>query len=510
MKRDFSSSSRSRMIGLIDDVKREKMNGFTDWVGSCGFSVQSWIGRLNINKYFNNVVEYQKNVTNKNDTSRKAVLQSFLIAGTVDATYEGTFSSIIADMKNIDSYIKKMSSIVSPSAGNFSAEFIADTLGNSGLRFDEETVQNKSEAANVEQNDAEDKEPKNVFDDFLFRTEKLGDLLKKIGKLKPLHKIQLPGETIGGIAEYISAGKSFMEAKTKKDAFWSFGDFTKQSGDLYTGTIYKIAKYYVKKKHSTSDLEGFTFVELSDALKKKNGEEFANQFADKHYNQIHVINALTGTYDLAKNIYEVWDEEDTGEKIAKGFDSAKSATQVIDDYYLLSKGGRAAKKLAEEKAKSATGFLGKIGGSMTKVEVGTKIAGSYIDAIGQSVRSYNEYSKDGVFDAIDGSRVAIDGSVKGLSTLSGVTLIEDCYKVFSGDEDADFSKSISTGITNCAKVYSDNIAREVIEDPFLNSVYDMGGPFEGVAIAGGAVAVPVKKVASVVDDAINFIGDLFW
>ena len=66
MYRDFSESSKNKLLGLVSDVENEKWCDFTDWVGDRWLDFESWIGTLNIKGYVNNVNSYHKKVIDKN------------------------------------------------------------------------------------------------------------------------------------------------------------------------------------------------------------------------------------------------------------------------------------------------------------------------------------------------------------------------------------------------------------------------------------------------------------
>lgn len=128
MKRDFSTESKNKMLGLIDDVNKDKLCDFTDWVGDVGYNISSWTGRLNINNYLNKTAEYQKKVLDKNNTSKKTVQKIFNDVAKVDSKYMNSYSNIISSLKHWDNYIVQMSHIVNPGNACFTSEFIAGTL----------------------------------------------------------------------------------------------------------------------------------------------------------------------------------------------------------------------------------------------------------------------------------------------------------------------------------------------------------------------------------------------
>ena len=105
MKRDFSTESKNRLFGLIDDINREQLCGFTDWIGDLSYTVKSWTGSLNINHYFNDVAAYQKKVLDKDNASRKSIQKIFSDVARVDNSYSNSYSKIISSLKHWDRYI---------------------------------------------------------------------------------------------------------------------------------------------------------------------------------------------------------------------------------------------------------------------------------------------------------------------------------------------------------------------------------------------------------------------
>ena len=65
MYRDFSENSKRKLLSLVSSVENEKICDFTDWIGDRWLDFQSWIGKLSIKKYINNVNAYHKKVIDK-------------------------------------------------------------------------------------------------------------------------------------------------------------------------------------------------------------------------------------------------------------------------------------------------------------------------------------------------------------------------------------------------------------------------------------------------------------
>ncbi len=91
MYRDFSEKSRNELLGLVSQVENEKISNFTDWVGDRWYDFESWIGKLNIRNYLNNVNEYHKKVIDKNNATKSSINTIFNKVKSVDASYKDTF-----------------------------------------------------------------------------------------------------------------------------------------------------------------------------------------------------------------------------------------------------------------------------------------------------------------------------------------------------------------------------------------------------------------------------------
>ena len=99
MYRDFSEKSKQNLKKLVDQVENEKVSNFTDWVGDRWYEYESWIGKLNIRNYINNVNAYHKKVIDKNNTTKQAIDEIFENVATVDANYSERFKSRNAQLQ---------------------------------------------------------------------------------------------------------------------------------------------------------------------------------------------------------------------------------------------------------------------------------------------------------------------------------------------------------------------------------------------------------------------------
>lgn len=128
MYRDFSEKSRNELLGLVSQVENEKILNFTDWVGDRWYDFESWIGKLNIRNYLNNVNEYHKKVIDKNNATKSSINTIFNKVKSVDASYKDTFSIKKSQLQQWQRYINELSQIVNPRNGKFNAKAMSDAF----------------------------------------------------------------------------------------------------------------------------------------------------------------------------------------------------------------------------------------------------------------------------------------------------------------------------------------------------------------------------------------------
>ena len=130
LKRDFSNASKQKLLGMVDDVEKEKFCDFTDFVGDSYYKFQTWIGKLNIKNYLNDVDSYHKKVIDKNNTSKKEIEKIFANVTNVDTKYQNKMFSFKISLQKWDKYIVQMENIVNPDNANFNEQFITNSLDN--------------------------------------------------------------------------------------------------------------------------------------------------------------------------------------------------------------------------------------------------------------------------------------------------------------------------------------------------------------------------------------------
>lgn len=107
MYRDFSEKSRNELLGLVSQVESEKMSNFTDWMGDRWCDFESWIGKLNIKNYLDDVNAYHKKIIDKNNTTKASINTIFGKVSAIDVLYKnviqgkrGSWSNVSDSLKN--------------------------------------------------------------------------------------------------------------------------------------------------------------------------------------------------------------------------------------------------------------------------------------------------------------------------------------------------------------------------------------------------------------------------
>lgn len=128
MYRDFSNRSQNELRRLVFEVESEKLFDFTDSIGDSWYIIESWIGKLNIKNYLNNVNDYHKKVIDKNDAIQSSINTIFRKVKSVDTSYKNTLSGKKSQLQQWQRYIDEMSQIVNPRNGKFNARAMSDAL----------------------------------------------------------------------------------------------------------------------------------------------------------------------------------------------------------------------------------------------------------------------------------------------------------------------------------------------------------------------------------------------
>lgn len=128
MLRDFTDSSKNNLLNLVSEVENEQLSDLTGWIGDWWYDFGEWVESLNIKNYIDNVNSYHKKVIDKNNTTIDSIEKIFEDVKNINNSYSGIFSNIDILMKNWNTYIETMNTIVTPSNGKFNAKEMNTSL----------------------------------------------------------------------------------------------------------------------------------------------------------------------------------------------------------------------------------------------------------------------------------------------------------------------------------------------------------------------------------------------
>lgn len=128
MRRDFSEKSREELLGLVKQVEDEQLCEFTDWLGDGWYGFEAWIGKLDVQKYVDNVNAYHKKVIDKNDTTAKDIETIFKNVNTHSTNYRSRFAALLTDLQAYKQLLNTISDVVAPGNGRFNSEYIGGGL----------------------------------------------------------------------------------------------------------------------------------------------------------------------------------------------------------------------------------------------------------------------------------------------------------------------------------------------------------------------------------------------
>lgn len=168
MYRDFSDASKQRVLGLVSEVENDKLCDLTDWIGDRWYDFESWIGRLNIRNYINDVNSYHKKVIDKNNATKDSIETIFNNVSNVNTTYGTIMGNIDVSLGKISSYIDAMNTIVTPSNGMFESNAMSS-------KFD--SLLKEMNTSNVQC--LKDQMVQNVDGELIFNEDLIYEYLKK-------------------------------------------------------------------------------------------------------------------------------------------------------------------------------------------------------------------------------------------------------------------------------------------------------------------------------------------
>ncbi len=146
MLRDFSETSKNRLLSYVSQVENGKLCDFTDWIGDRWYDLESWIGTLNIKNYINNVNLYHQKVIDKNNTTKETIERIFNNVKKTDIQYGIDLKYTYVETSFVEKYVQELKEIINPSKGLFTSEYIAISMSEK-LRLYAEFMNEKSGSA---------------------------------------------------------------------------------------------------------------------------------------------------------------------------------------------------------------------------------------------------------------------------------------------------------------------------------------------------------------------------
>lgn len=512
LRRDFSNASKQKLLNIVADVEKEKISSFTDWIGDSYYNFQSWIGKLNIRNYMNDVDSYHRKVIDKNNASKKTIESIFKNVTSVDLIYQGKLSTIKTNLKKWDKYIVQMENTINPGNGNFTATYIENTfkkVKTVQLLSDVITpttspgkittlLQKIINALNNNGMTSSGNSLSNTLKKYLELDEKIlkngSTVLNKFGKKSKANDASLASS----VMSYLSSlcGCATKDTTAVSDVVSNFTALFKASGDMELG----LYKYYEKK------LSIFEFGNLD----KKFGKIMTG---------VTIATKLASAVDEGVNTYKIFTDKDSS-----AFDKGSQAIEMAGSVFDF--GG--ASYTAALASKKYLRYVDSISGSkkavnqilvdtrelkyttsaeatkkIAKVSTIVSLADVAVSTVASGVKRYGQVSKDGTLDMGDWGSVGIYGTFSGInkvsSTLSFGIVHFDSDQV-SGEIErnaSDFLKSDSWA--------AKEIKKQVEQGHWYNNVAAFG-----LATGEAAVLVGTKTVQDVgngVEKSVETVGN---
>lgn len=515
MYRDFSDKSKNELLGLVSEVENAKLSDFTDWVGDRWYDFESWIGKLNIKNYINNVNEYHKKVIDKNNTTQSSINTIFQNVKSVDASYKNTLSDKKLQLQQWQRYIDEMSRIVDPSNGKFNIDYISKSLDEILSDFLDDRIENiktyfyniwnngngvrdffrlltgsavatsgieTGYALSVLMNNFFGEQSNDIFtgNDIKTGLSFISKINKVIGKYGENSKVGLSSSVLSYLSTLVGITNSNSSSGL---------DITSDILSLFKSSIKVedgIYKYYEKTLHP---------YEMSK-LDAKFGKTMIG---------LSIISDIAGMADSAIDTYKVYVDPESS-----AYDKAAESIKAIDPFLNLGKdvyiASQASKKTlqfvnsaagsskavnqilaTEQKLKFTTSPA--VAQTIKNVGAGFTIGSAAISGISSGVKQYGEVTADGEFDMGDAGSVGTNFAISGLDSMAN--------SLTFGLVDIDAEK-VSDDLESDAVEFAkdDNWAANYIRNEDNNVVLRFG-----VSIGAGAYILGENIVEGVADGA---------
>lgn len=413
MYRDFSEKSKNELLGLVEEVENEKISNFTDWIGDRWYDFESWIGKLNIRNYLNNINEYHKKIVDKNNTTKLQIKIIFRAIAEVDSTYQSKLSDMDYVLQQWLNYIKQLSSIIAPTNGRFNIQYMDINL---------DIILKNIVAVSLDKNEIMSE------DELISRLLKIYKVSSDL--LKTIFKNDKDSSNKYGLAStafsYLGGLHTFQTTQYTDtlDAISGSLDLIKNSGSAWTG-IYK----YLEKS-----LNEYQAGRLGKVWQGKVGT-------------VSLISSICGFSKESINTYKILVDEngENYEKVTQilkmtncGVDVGEAIIKLVWDKKELT-GGETVKYQWEVPDKNAE-IVSKWGNRIGAIE-------AYINTVIGAIDKYHEVIQDGNFTMDNIAEVGMAASVKGLASIIATKTggLSDALFDLS-----DKSEQIADGIKNIA------------------------------------------------------------
>lgn len=416
MYRDFSERSKNELLGLVSEVENDKLSNFTDWIGDRWYDFESWIGKLNIRNYLNNVNEYHKKVIDKNNTTKSSINKIFNNVKSVDTSYKETFTSKKSQLQQWQRYIDELNQIVNPRNGRFDADYMSKQLDSLIKEIDF-----------VSEREVVDRSFK-----FL---ESLSELLQKIYKDYDGEASNKYGLTATAFS-YLGGLHTFYttDYKTTSDLVSGTLGLIQASGSAWTG-LYK----YLEKS-----LNQYQAGRLGKVWQGK-------------VNFVSLVGSLCGFTRESIDTYKVFMDEGSQsyEKIVQVLENTNSGLNVAKASIILKWGKKELTRGVT--AKYQWGLSNKNASITGKAGTILSVLGVSIDTVIGGVNKYHVVTQDDSFSMEDIADVGMASSVKGLTSIIGIATLglSDALFDLSGKSDdiADGIKSLADPVAEYAATH---------------------------------------------------------
>lgn len=445
MYRNFSEKSRHKLLELVSQIENEKLSNFTDWVGDRWYDFESWIGKLNIKNYLNNVNEYHKKVIDKNNATKSSINNIFRKIRSVDASYKNTFASQKLQLQQWQRYITELSLIVNPSNGVFDSNYMAERFADDAKRVRAENLKIlRKYLAEIL-----DKDIRGVTHLFSFLTGNptIATGLTSSLSLRVMMKfISSDQQGKQSTNEHIKTGLTFLSGLNK-----NLGKYGKQEGVTlsssilgYLGTLCGVAdsdnksgvdvtSNMISLFKSSFDVETGIYEYFEKTLHPYEASKLDARFG-KTMMGFTIASSMAGTAKTGIETYEIFSDPSS-----TAYDKAAQSIKMGGSFFDL--GGNV--YIAQQVGTKSLQFVSRVSGSSKAVNqivateqklkyttssVATKniskantiiaIGSVATSTISSGLKQYGKVTADGEFDMKDVGSVGVHGSLSGLNAVT--------------------------------------------------------------------------------------------